>query len=305
MTASAPAADTTAIPRNSGGFGGLTPSGAIGETAETLVVCLGVEHHMEGAAVSILLLTATPGIIEWDPREGLSVSDDAYGSYAVEPITVTSALGQVEATVWISPAIPQAAHVLRLDVDAVQRVNPARGERGLQRELSEGPWSIDVDLRPPRTLRDTPDRPITEDEPDAAQGVPARTRAMFDGVLPVGQAHLVEGSALCLTAVERYTDRWIANVVALGPEDADTAAPAIGRARLAAWDDIGTTYRLTALSGSAQGTWSQCAYEAVPALSPEASILTVEMTDIPRGRDTGSRRFAIAGPVVFSSAITA
>ncbi len=303
MTASAPPADLAAVPRNSGGFGGLTPGGAVGESSETLVACLGVEHHLEGAAVAILLLTATPGIVEWDPSEGLAVSDDTGGSYTVTPISLTAGLGQVETTVWLSPAIPSEAHTLHLDIDSVQRVNPARGERGVVRELSEGPWSVDVDLRPPRTLSDAPTRPAESEAPERVQAVPARARALFDGVLPVGQARLVEGSALCLTAVERYSDRWIANVVALGPEDAESAAPAVGRAHLAAWDDVGTTYHLTALTGTADDTWSQCAYEAVPALNPEASVLAVEMTDIPRGRDSGSRRFAIDGPIVFSSVI--
>ncbi len=291
------------MPRHSGGFGGLTPGGAVEESAETLVACLGVEHHLEGAALTLLVLTASPGIVEWDPADGLTVSDDTGGAYTVTTISLTSGLGQVEATVWIVPAVPSEARTLHLDVDGVQRLNPARGERGVVRELSEGPWSVDVDLRPPRTLRDTPTRPRESDDPEEVQAVPARTRALFDGVLPVGQARLVEGTAVCLTAVERYADRWIANVVALGPEDAESAAPAVGRANLTAWDDVGTTYRLTALSGASDATWSQCAYEAVPALNPEASVLAVEMTDIPRGRDSGSRRFAIDGPIVFASVI--
>lgn len=291
------------MPRHSGGFGGLTPGGAVGESAETLVACLGVEHHLEGAALTILVLTASPGIVEWDPGEGLTVSDDTGGAYTVTTISLTNGLGQVEATVWIAPAVPPEARALHLDVDSVQRVNPARGERGVVRELSEGPWSVDVDLRPPRTLSDTPVRPAAPDDPEDVQAVPARARALFDGVLPVGQARLVEGAALCLTAVERYADRWIANVVALGPEDAESAAPAVGRAHLTAWDDVGTSYRLTALNGASDATWSQCAYEAVPALNPDASVLAIEMTDIPRGRDSGSRRFAIDGPIVFASVI--
>lgn len=305
MTATAPPVDPTAVPRHSGGFGGLTPGGAVGESSETIVSCLGVEHHQEGAAVAILILTASPGLVEWNPTEGLAVSDDAGGAYGVTPLSVISGLGQVEATVWITPAVPPEARALHLDVDGVLRVNPARGERGVARELSEGPWSIDVDLRPPRTLSDAPERPAVGRDPDDPQAVPARARALFDGVLPVGQARLVEGSAFCLTAVERYADRWIANVVALGPEDAATATPAVGRAHITAWDDVGTTYRLTALNGAADASWSQCSYEAVPALNPDASVLAVEMTHIPRGRDSGSRRLEIDGPIVFSSVIPA
>lgn len=303
VTVSAPPVRPRAIPRHRDGFGGLTPGGAAGETPETLVICLGVEHHLEGAAVSLLLLTSTPGLVDWDPREGLAVSDDGDGMYDVTPISMTSGLGQIAATVWITPAISPDVHTLHLDVDAVRRLNPSRGDGGVTRELTGGPWSMDVDLRPPRTLETAPLRPRTTAVPDDAHAVPTRTRAAFDSVVPVGQAHLVEDAAFCLTAVERYADRWVATVVALGPEREPRQVPVVGRATLCAWDDVGTTYRLTAMGGEAQESWSQCAYEALPALNPEATVLAVEMTDIPRGRDPEPRHPIIDGPIVFASVI--
>lgn len=284
--------------RDADGFGGTVPCDAVARSEETLVAALGVEHHDDGAVLSLLVLTGSPGLVEWEGTTGLEVSDDVGGTYEWEPVTRSFGLGQMAATVWITPAIPADARTLRVRLDDLTRVNPARGERGVARPLSGGPWELTIDLVPDRTVAEPPTRPPLAPAGDAPTSVPARAHGMFTGIVPVGQVRLIEGSVIEAVAVERYWDRWVLSLSALGRADALDAVPTIGRAVVEAWDDRGTPYRIQPIHGDTGGAWTDCAFEVTPALGDEVERIAVSVAAIPRGNDTG-RRFAIEGPVVF------
>ncbi len=284
--------------RDADAFGGVIPCDAVARSEETLVAALGLEHHADGAVLSLLVLTRAPGLVEWDGAGGLEVSDDVGGTYEWEAVTRSFGLGQMATTIWITPAIPADARFLRVHIDEMSRVNPARGERGVARPLTGGPWHLSINLVPARTVADPPERPVLGTGDDHPSSVPARAHGMFTGLVPVGQVRLVEGNVIEVMGVERYWDRWILSLSALGPAAAEEAAPAIGRAVVEAWDDRGTRYRIQPIHGESGVAWTDCAFEATPALDEEATRIAVSVSDVPRGNDTG-RRFAIAGPVVF------
>jgi len=284
--------------RDAESFGGIVSCAEVSRSEETLVAALGLEHHADGAILSLLALTQTPGLVEWEGTDGLEVSDDVGGTYEWEPLTRSFGLGQLVTTVWLSPAIPADARTLEVRMDAMTRINPSRGERGVARPISGGPWELTLPLVPDRTVAEPPDRPAGAVADDLPTSVPARAYGMFSGVVPVGQVRLVEGTVIQVTALERYWDRSVLTLSALGLPDAEDAAPAIGRATVEAWDDRGVRYRIQPIHGDSGGAWSDCAFEVTPALSDDAEVLAVSVSDVPRGNDTG-RRFAIEGPLVF------
>lgn len=284
--------------RDASGFGGLVPSSAVARGGETLVAALAVEHHADGLAVALLVLSGAPGLLEWDPSIGLTVRDDRGERYEGSILTSASGLGQLTATVWIEPALPAAARRIELVVDGLARVNPtAAGGPGVSRPVGGGPWSLLVDLVPDRTVAEPPPEPAPGGIGQTGS-VPVRAYGAFVGLIPVGQARLVEGVAVGVLALERYWDRTVASLVALGPAGDDASVPAIGRAAIDAWDDAGTRYTVTPVQGAARGSWSEVAAELVPAPPPDATALCIRVGDIPRGGD-GGRRLSVPGPITF------
>ena len=281
------------------GFGGLVPTGAVARGGDTLVAALGVEHHAEGAVVPLLVLSDAPGLLEWNPSMGFSIRDDHGDRYAAHVLASTSGLGQLSTTLWIEPALPPDARRLELVVEGLVRINPTRGGgQGVARSLHGGPWSLIVDLLPERTVADVPSQPEHEPTSGHAGSVPVRAHGVFVDVIPVGQARLSAGLAVCVVAVERYWDRAVATLVALGSAGDEANAPAIGRARIDAWDGLGHRYRVTPVQGASRGVWSEVAAEIVPAIPPDAGVLAIQVTDLPLGAES-SRRNDQPGPFTF------
>lgn len=285
--------------RDAAGFGGLVPSDAVARGGETLVIALSVEHHTEGVVIPLLVLSDVPGLIEWDPGMGLTIRDDRGDRYSGEVLNAASGLGQLNATVWVEPSLPPDARRLELVVDGLARINPARGGgAGVTRPMGGGPWSLLVDLVPERTVVDPPPEPIDQWLPQHTGSVPPRAHGAFVDLVPVGQARLGEGAAVCVLAVERYWDRAVASLLALGPPGDEAEAPAIGRAVIEVWDDRGNRYAATCVQGAARATWSEVAAEIVPAIDVDARALAIRVSDVPRGTGTG-RVHAIPGPFMF------
>ncbi len=279
-------------------FGGLVPCAAVARGGETLVAVLGLEHHRDGAVLHMMVLTESPGLIDWAADTGLVVHDDAGTTYTATAIAQSQGLGQVATTVWISPAIPAEAQRLDLVTDDLLRVIPPRGgEPPVTRPLSGGPWGVAVDLSPERTVVDPPPQPERRQRIPDPGSVPARAIGAFVDVIPVGQARMAEGVAVCAVSAERYWDRWILTLAALGPPEQPGTAPAIGRAAIAVWDDLGNRYGATPLHGNARESWSEVTVELVPALVADARAIGVRIADIPRGNDVGP--LPIPGPVMF------
>ena len=295
---------TTAPPtrehlRDAVGFGGIVPTGAVARGGDTLVAALGVEHHADGAVVPLLALSDAPGLLEWDPSMGLAIRGDRGDRYEADVLTSASSLGQLCTTLWIEPALPPEARRLELVVDGLVRINPTHGGgQGVARSLVGGPWSLVIDLVPQRTVADMPPQPDEAPPPGQAGSVPVRARGVFVDVVPAGQARLGSGIAVCVMAVERYWDRAVATLVALGSAGDTADAPAIGRARIDVWDDRGHRYRVTPVQGASRGMWSEVAAEIVPAIPPDAGVLAIRVSDLPLGMDS-RRRSSVPGPFTF------
>ena len=296
MTTTAPT--TPDHVRHAAGFGGLVPSAAVARGGETLVLALSVEHHIDGVVIPLLVLSDAPGLIEWDPAMGLVIRDDRGDRYLGQVLTSTSGLGQLNATVWVEPTLPPHAGRLELIVDGLARVNPARGGAGITRPMAGGPWSLLIDLVPERTVVDVPEEPADRRLPGHTGSVPPRAHGAFVDLVPVGQARLLEGVAVCVLAVERYWDRAVASLVALGPPGDDATTPAIGRAEIEVWDDRGHRYAATSVQGTSRGSWSEVAAEIVPGIDTEARALAIRISQVPRGTGTG-QRLTVPGPFTF------
>ena len=285
--------------RDADGFGGLVPTGAVARSAETLVAALGVEHHVDGVAVSVVVLSDAPGILEWDADVGANVRDDRGERYDAQIVASTSGLGQLTGTLWIAPALPAEARRLELVVDGLARINPTRGGgRGVARPLTGGPWNLVIELIPDRTVADVPAGPTAPAGAVPPASVPVRSYGTFVDVVPVGQARLAGDVAVCAMGIERYWDRAVLSLTALGPSTNTSIAPAIGRARIEVWDDRGRAYQVAAVQGAARDGWSEVALEVLPAVPPDVAVLGIRVTEIPRGTEA-SGRATIPGPFTF------
>jgi hypothetical protein len=285
--------------RDADGFGGLVPVAAVAERGETLVAVLAVEHHAEGFALPVLVLTAAPGLVQWSPRVGLTARDDRGGSYAASVAGSQSALGTLVCTAWLEPALPPEARRLELVVDALARVSPARGGgTGVARPLAGGPWTLAIELVPERTAAELPPPPGRAPEAPEPGSTPARSFAGFRDIVPVGQARLAGGAAVCLWALERYAERAVLTVAVLGSGDDEIPPLAGGQGRVEAWDDRGGAYAVTPLGGVAGSGWSETVLELVPAIDPRARALGVRLADLPGGRET-----TLDGPFSFGLAL--
>ena len=64
------------------------------------------------------------------------------------------------------------------------------------------------------------------------------------------------------------------------------------------WDDRGHRYAVTPIQGIARGAWSEVAVEIVPAIPPDAGVLAIQVSDVPRGPDS-IRSNLVPGPFTF------
>jgi hypothetical protein len=280
------------------GFGGVIPCTAVAHGGDTLVAALGLEHHADGSVLSLLMLSAAPGLLEWNPSLGLVVSDDRGDRYDAHVLSSSSGLGQLSVTLWIASPLPAEVRRLEVVVDGVERINPTRGGGpGVARVLSGGPWNVLIDLVPERTVVEPPPEPVGLPGTQEAGSVPIRAHGVFVDVVPVGQARLSEGVAVCVLGLERYWDRSVVSLVALGSSEA-AQTPAIGRARVDAWDAAGHRYRVTPVQGASRGGWSEVAVELVPAIPPGSGALGLRISELPIGADS-ARRDRISGSFVF------
>ncbi len=288
--------------RRQGSLGGLVPTSAVAREGDTLIVALCVEVHSEGAVLPLLVLSDAPGLLGWDPVKGLSVRDDAGRAYEVQNLAQQAGLGALQTAVWIEPAPPPDARRLRLEVTGLVRTAVARGS-GIERPLAGASWAFEIDLVPQRTVAPVPDEPTTDPPPGRPARVPARTFAGFRDLLPIGQARVSDGVAVCLWSLERYADRAVLSVGAL-VEDPLRAAPLTpGVGVVEVWDDRGARYEVSPIHGAARPGWSETSLEVSPAIDPQARALGVRLADLPGHGPTPDARRPLAGPFTFGVAV--
>ena len=110
--------------------------------------------------------------------------------------------------------------------------------------------------------------------------VPARTFGGFRDLVPIGQARMAEGAAVCLWALERYEDRGVLSLGTLGDDPLRVGPITPGAGAVEVWDDRGRRYevaRSTARPGPAGARpASRC-----PGVDPEVRALGVRLSDLP------------------------
>lgn len=302
MSTTTPVAPAGPERRRQGSLGGLVPTSAVAREGDTLIMALCVEVHAEGAVLPLLVLSDAPGLLGWDPVKGLTVRDDLGREYEVQNLAQQAGLGALQTAVWIEPAPPPQARRLLLEVTGLVRTAVARGT-GIERPLSGASWSFEIDLVPQRTATPVPDEPSAVPPPGRPARVPARTFAGFRDLLPIGQARVAVGAAICLWSLERYSDRAVLSVGAL-VEDPLRAAPLTpGVGRVEVWDDRGMRYEVSPIHGAARPGWSETSLEVSPAIHPEARALGVRLADLPGHGPTPSARLPLAGPFTFGVAV--
>ena len=119
------------------------------------------------------------------------------------------------------------------------RTSVAGGGPGVERPLHGGSWDLEIDLVPPRTAVPMPDEPGEQVGVGRPAQVPARTFGGFEDLVPIGQARVVDGAAVCLWALERYHDRSVLSVGALVEEPLRVGPITPGAGRVEVWDDRG------------------------------------------------------------------
>ncbi|MGD9696580.1 MAG: hypothetical protein AB7V42_13105 [Thermoleophilia bacterium] len=290
--------------RRQSGLGGLVPSAAVARAGDTLLLVQCVELHAEGAVLPVLVLSEAPGLLGWDPAAGgLTVTDDGGREYAVEMLDQQSGLGALQTAVWIAPAPPPEARELRLRATALVRTAASRGGRAVERPLTGESWELTIPLYPDRTTAQPPDEPL-EAAPEAPPArVPARTLGGFRALVPVGQARMTDGAAICLWAIERYEDRGVLTVAALAEEPLRVAPLAPGSGRVEIWDDRGGRYSAAPIHGAVRPGWSETSLELSPAIDPRARALAVRLSDLPGEGPQPRGREALAGPFTFGVAL--
>ncbi len=289
--------------RRQGSLGGLIPTSAVAREGDTLIVALCVEVHAEGAVLPLLVLSDAPGLLGWDPVTGLEVRDDTGREYDVQNLAQQAGLGALQTAVWIAPAPPPEARRLVLDVTGLVRTAVTRGT-GIERPLTGTTWSFEIDLVPQRTAAPVPDEPSTAPTTDRPARVPARTFAGFRDLLPIGQARLGDGVAVCLWSLERYVDRAVLSVGALVEDPLRVAPLTPGAGRVEVWDDRGMAYQVSPIHGAARPGWSETSLEVSPAIDPEARALGVRLRDLPGHGPSPDARLPLAGPFTFGVLIS-
>ena len=279
------------------------PTGAVARAGDTLVAPLVVELHAEGAVLPVLVLSDAPGLLGWDPVQGLRARDDVGRDYEVRTLAQQAGLGALQTAVWIEPAPPPDARRLRLEVTGLIRTAAARGGGGVERPLSGTSWDLDLDLVPGRTAVEPP--PAAEGTPPQGRParVPARTFGGFRDLVPIGQARMGDGAAVCLWGLERYADRAVLSLGTLGDEPLKVGPITPGAGVVEVWDDRGGRYAVAPIHGAARPGWSETSIEIVPAIDPEARALGVRLSGLPCDGPPGRSGAALAGPFTFGVAV--
>ncbi|MCC6832007.1 MAG: hypothetical protein IT200_11730 [Thermoleophilia bacterium] len=274
------------------GFGGLVPCTAVAHGESAMVAVLAVEHHAEGLAVPLLVLSQAPGMLAWEVEGGLEAGDDVGTQYFVRGLSRQAGLGSLQVTAWLEPAVPPEARRLEIIASGIQRVSSPRAGIGIERPLPDGTWELSVELVPDRTAMPVPDEPGTASLGPAAPRVPARGMAGFRGLVPVGQARVQSGGAVCIWAVERYQDRAVMTVAVLRGEEGAGLGGTVE-----VWDDRGGRYHVALLHETSRDGWTEGSLELVPALDPRARVLGVRLAGLePPGVMDGPFRFGVALP---------
>lgn len=251
-----------------------------------LVAALGLEHHITGTAVPLLILSDVPGLLRWEPMDDLCVHDDVGTAYAVAGVARQSALGALAVTAWIVPGTPAEARALTLEVAGVHRVSVPRGGSGIEREFSGGPWTLELPLRPARTVADIPDDPGRDARLAGDLTIPPRTMDAYRGIIPVGQARVRPGSAVSVQAIERYTDRAVLSFAVLHD------APLGGDPVVELWDSA-ARHEVRPLHCVAREGWTEGAVTIRPAIALGARVLGVRIT--PPGTEPAEFGVAVPG----------
>jgi hypothetical protein len=267
--------------RSADTFGGLLPCGVVTSTEETAVVALALEHHTDGFAIALLIMSGAPGQLAWIATEGLSVVDDLGKAYPVQLVTQHAGLGTLGATVWIDAAIPPQARSLRLSISDVQRVAGARAGAGGLRTLSGGPWQIELPLIPQRTITEPPPMGAVVHEPLASRRIPSRSWSALRSVVPVGQSRVRDGVSLSLWALERYDELDILTLSLLVDAPFTPTMPESMDGHIAIWDDLGHQYSCTVVGGATGARWAEAVVEITPPINDSATRLGIEIGAIP------------------------
>lgn len=267
-------------------------------------MALGVEHQTEGSVVPILIVSDAPGVLAWDPALGLSATDDTGYVYRVRELVQTGGLGTLSTTAWLEPPISTEARVLTLTVDEITRTSAQHGGGGgAERLISGGPWELEIPLRPNRTVAEAPPAPTQSAAwPGRSERVPGRTPSTFSRLVPVGQARIRDGYAVCLHALEVYEDRSVLTMSILA--DAPLRARPLDAAEvdaIEAWDDRGNRYHPVLLGGPAALGWSDAAIEFAPTLDPAATCLALRLARLPLAGEAGRHQ---VDAITFAVAIT-
>jgi hypothetical protein len=288
--------------RRQASLGGLVPSAAVAREGDTVVMALCVELHSEGAVLPMLVLSDAPGLLGWDPVEGLSVHDDSGREYEVDTLAQQAGLGALQTAVWIAPAPPPEARRLRLEVGSLVRTSVARGGGGVERPLPGSSWALDIDLVPERTAVPVPEEPPGRPAAAPPARVPARTFGAFRDLVPIGQARMAEEAIVCLQALERYEGRSVLSLGALAQQPLRVGPVAPGAGLVEVWDDAGRRYDVAPVHGATRPGWSESSLEVTPEIPAGVRSLGVRLSDLPaEGPPTAVR--ALAGPFTFGVAI--
>ena len=302
VSTSTPVALTGPERRRQSSLGGLVPTSAVARGGDTVILALCVEVHAEGAVLPLLVLSDAPGLLGWDPAEGLEVRDDTGREYEVESLAQQAGLGALQTAVWISPAPPPEARRLRLAVSGLVRTAVARSA-GVERPLAGATWTLEIDLVPERTAVAVPEEPpgarAGRRRRPACRRAPSRASATC---VPIGQARMADGVAVCLWSLERYADR---SVLSVGHAGGGAPARGARSPRASAGWTSGTTAgaattcrRSTARRGPGG---ARPASRCRPAIDPEARALGRAARRPARPRRRAAQ--VLVGPFTFGVAV--
>lgn len=262
-------------------FGGAVPSGEVADDHDSLCAISGIEHFTDGALAHLLVLSSAVGVMDVDAAD-LSVADNRGTQYSHIALATTHGLGHVLRSLWISPAVPTDATELTVVCTSLTRVAPNRQGGPIERPLPGGPWTVTVPLYPPRTVTDVPDEPERRRRMPPAPSATSRTYASFQRLVPIGQARVHDGIAICALSAEVYSDRWVLSVAVFGESETDGTAP-LTEATVTAWDNRSGRYRSRPMHGTTHERGREAAFEMVPRLDPDASAIAVRISDFGGG----------------------
>ena len=293
--------------RRQSGFGGLLPTSAVAREGDTLVVALSVEVHAEGAVLPLLVLSDAPGLLGWDPVQGLVARDDHGRAYEVaQPRPAGGPRRAPDRGLDRARRRRRTPATCVLEVSGLVRTAVVAG-RVASSARSPAPPGASTSTccrrAPPWTC---PSRRPASRRPGGPARVPARTFAGFRDLVPIGQARVAEGAAVCLWALERYADRAVLSVAALAEDPLRVAPLTPGVGRVEVWDDRGRAYEVTPIHGAARPGWSETSLEVVAGDRPGGARRSAcGSRDLPGHSPPPAQRDALAGPFTFGVAIPA